>query len=291
MTWFFIALLSCAASCTSIELVRKARLDGLEILMYRAILVVLMLLPFFAYMKWPHDPGFYALMAVSSCIYAWGSITITNLAKQKCSRVAAMVQPLVIFTTFSLWLVISPLDRVELQANPNTLALTLFCFAVLVGALHFIRRNDYAWGAFMTVAPVAIGYAALNVAQKWFIDTPEGGWGLILSIIILGNFGMLVALPFLKRYRVRSDELAITHGGAFPVATLLIVAVLHIVNWGGLMHAMEIAENPAYPVAIMALAPVLFQIYYWIRGFRDNASPLAGTAMTASALFLGLLHL
>lgn len=290
MAWFLFALMACASSCASIEIVRKARLDGLEILMYRAIIVVLMLLPFFAYMKWPHTPGFYILMAISSFIYAWGNITITNLARKKCSRVASMVQPLVIFSTFALWLAISPIDRVHLQADPQDFALTLMCFAVLLIALHYIRRNDYAWGAFIAVAPVAIGYASLNVLQKWFVGTPDGGIGLILSIVMLGNFGMLAALPFLKRFRVRSEELAITHGGDFPVATLMIIAVLHIISWGGLMHAMHMADNPAYPVAIMALAPVLFQIYYWVRGFRDNASPLAGTAMTGSALFLGLLH-
>jgi hypothetical protein len=291
MTWFIFALIACMASCASIEIIRKTRLDGFEVLLFRSMIVAFALLPFFMYMDWPRDPGFYVMIMISSIIYAWGNIVVVNLATRKNGRVAMMFQPLMIFATFGIWLAIDPGERAALENDPQQLGLTALCLLVLLGSLHFIRRNDYAWTAFLAVAPVALGYAALHVAQKWFISAPDAGLGMILAIIMLGNFGMLLALPLLKRYRVMTSELQISHRPVFPVAILLLLAALHITSWGSLLHAMQLAVNPAYPVAIMALTPVLFHVYYWIRGWRDPASPVAGTVMTLSALSLGLIHL
>ena len=290
MMWLIFALISCTSVCGAIEITRRSKIDGFEVLLYRCLVSGFMLLPFVTYMTWPHDFRFYIMIGASSLIYAWGSITMSNLAARKNGRVAMMFQPLAIFATFILWLVINPHELATLQSAPQHMALTVGCFVVLMASLHFIRRNDYAWKALLAVAPIAIGFAGLNVAQKWFMDAPQGGFGLILSMIMMGNFGMVAVLPFLSRYRVVSHELSITHRPTFPIIPIAAIGLLHMVSWGTLLHAMQISSNPAYPAAIMALCPVVFQAYYWIRGWRDNASPVAGAAMTLSALMLGLIN-
>ncbi len=291
MTWLTFALIACLASCGVIEVTRKSKLDGYEALLYRSIIVGFLLLPFVMYMAWPTDPKFYLMTGATSFIYAWGNIVLADLAARRNGRVATMFQPLMIFATFLVWLALNPAQVTTLTEDPQEMGLTLACFAFLMLALHFIRRNDYAWKSLLTVAPIALGYALVNVMQKWFIDgSGQGGIGLILAIIMIGNFGMVAVLPFLSRYRVHTDELKITHLPVFPIIPLVAIALLHMTSWGSLLHAMQIAENPAYPVAIMALTPVVFQVYYWIRGWRDQASPVAGAVMALSALALGLTH-
>jgi hypothetical protein len=241
-------------------------------------------------MTWPMDLKFYLMVGISSLIYAYGNIALSNLAARKNGRVAMMFQPLTIFVTFCIWLAFNPSQVAELKSEPQHLGLTLACFAGLLLSLHFIRRNDYAWTALTAVIPVALGFAFLNVAQKWFLSSPDGGIGMILAIIMIGNFGMVIALPLLARFRVKTNELKITHLPVFPLIPLVLIALLHMISWGTLMHAMQISVNPAYPVAIMALSPVVFQLYYWVRGWRDNASPVAGAAMTLSAFALGIIN-
>jgi hypothetical protein len=291
MTWLMLALIACCASCASIEMARKSKLDGLELLMYRSTIAAFMLLPFFMYMSWPSDPRFYVMMGITSLVYAWGNIIVTNLATRRGGRVAMMFQPLMIFLTFGVWLAIDPLERAALTDDPQSAAVTLAALAVLMLSLHFIRRNDYAWTALLSVAPVAVGYALLYVAQKWFLATPDHDIGTILAMMMLGNFGMVAVLPFLKRFRTAAPELQITHLPRFPGGTLFTLAALHLTSWGSMLYAIQIAANPAYPVAMMALCPVVFHLYYWVRGWRDPASPMAGTAMTAAALVLGLVHI
>lgn len=290
MTWLIFALVSCLATCGAMEITRKSKLNGYEVLLYRCTISGFLLLPFVMYMSWPSDFRFYVMAGLNAVIYAWGNIVLANLAVRKNGRVAMMLQPLMIFTTFLVWLAIDPRQVTTLTNDPQQLGMTVGCFVFLLLSLHFIRRNDYAWKSLLTVAPIAIGFALLNIAQKWFMDTPHGGLGLILAIIMIGNFGMVAVLPFLSRYRVRSDELQITHLPVFPIVTLSAIAILHMGGWATMLHAMQIAANPAYPVAIMALTPVVFQIYYWVRGWRDNASPFAGATMAIAALTLGLIH-
>lgn len=292
MNWLIFALIACITQCGAIEMTRKSKLDGYEVLLYRCLISGFLLLPFVMYMSWPADFRFYFVTGFSSIIYAWGNIVLSNLAVRKNGRVAMMFQPLMIFVTFCVWLIINPSEIATLTNEPRQLGLTVLCFLSLLAALHFIRRNDYAWSSLLTVAPVAVGFALMNVAQTWFLGTShaQNNLGMILAIIMAGNFGMVAVLPFLSRYRVITDELRITHHAAFPVFTIGLIGVLHMTAWGTMLYGMQIADNPAYPVAIMALAPVVFQIYYWVRGWRDNASPLAGATMTFAALMLGLIH-
>ena len=290
MGWLGFALISCVMTCAAIEYTRRLRFDGFEVTLYRCMISGFMLLPFFSYMTFPHDLKFYLMIGLSSLIYAYGNIVLSNLAMRKNGRVAMMFQPVAIFVTFGVWLLFNPAQVAELQSAPQHLGLTGLCFVGLLLSLHFMRRNDYAWSGLIAVVPVALGFACLNVAQKWFLSSPDGGIGMILAIIMMGNFGMVIALPLLSRFRVKSSELKITHMPVFPLLPLVIIAVLHVGGWGTLMYAMQISINPAYPVAIMALSPVVFQLYYWVRGWRDNASPLAGAAMTLSAFALGLIN-
>lgn len=290
MTWLVYSIISCVAMCCAIEMARRSKINGYEVTLYRCMISGFLLLPFIPYMSWPHDLRFYAMIGITALVYAWANIVMSNLAAKGGGRVAMMFQPLAIFLTYGAWLAIEPAQFVLLQSQPQQMGLTALCFAVLLVSLHFMRRNDYAWSSLMTIAPVGIGFALVNIAQKWFLDTPDGGLGMILAIIMIGNFGQVVALPLLGRFRVQTQELQIMHHANFPIWILGSIAILHMMSWGTIMHAMQIADNPAYPVAIMALCPVVFQLYYWVRGWRDNASPMAGAAMTLSAFALGLIH-
>jgi hypothetical protein len=290
MTWLLLAIIACITVCAAIEITRRSRIDPYEMLLYRCMISGFVLLPFFQYMTWPHGMGFYVMAGLNAIIYAWGNIVMGNLAARRNGRVAMMFQPLMIFGTYIVWVILHPQELATLQTEPQHATMTIACFLLLVGSLYFIRRNDYAWSSLIAILPVGLGFALLNIGQKWFLTTPDGGIGMILAILIIGNFGQVLVLPFLRQFRVPQGGASLKDLPRFPLFLVTSVAVLHLISWGTLMYAMQIAVNPAYPVAIMALAPVVFQTYYWIRGWKDHSSPVAGAAMTLGALMLGLIN-
>lgn len=298
MVWFVLALVSCAFNVAVIEIVRRCRLNPYEALLYRCLIGIFLLLPFFTLFAYPTDPRFYLFMILMSGIYAWGNIAMGNLAAQRNGRIAVLYQPLMIFLTFIMWTALHPDELDMLLQGSQTLLITGLCFGVLVFSLACIRRNDYAWKSVMAAVPIAVLYALLTVGQAWFLNAPDaqtdisqgGQMGRILSILFFGNMGMVIALPFFARYRVQTPELDLARHAAFPIVTMTILAVLGVLSWGAMLYALQIADNPAYPVAIKALMPVMFQVYYWIRGWKDHASPVAGMGLALSALMLGFIH-
>ncbi len=298
MMWFVLALISCAFNVAVIEIVRRCRLNPYEALLYRCLIGIFLLLPFFTLFAYPTDPRFYLFMVLLSGIYAWGNIRTGNLAAQRNGRIAVIYQPITIFLTFVMWMALHPQEMDAMINTPQTLLTMGVCFGMLTISLGCIRRNDYAWKSVMTAIPIAVLYAFLTVGQAWFLNAPDaqtdisqgGQMGRILSILFFGNMGMVIALPFFGRYRVQTPELDLARRAQFPIITVTILAVLAVLSWGTMLFALQIADNPAYPVAIKAITPVMFQVYYWIRGWKDHASPVAGMGLAASALMLGFIH-
>lgn len=290
MSWQIAALIACLTLCGAIEITRRARLDAFETLLYRAMIAGFMLLPFSMIMIWPRDPYFYIIVAGASLLAAYTGLVTSDLALKRNGRVAMMVQPLAIFFTFVGWLATTPGAASQISTAPTLMAITIACLVVIGLSLQLIRRNDYAWWALRAVLPVALGQAMLYVALKWFLADTGALIPLILTILMLQNFGMVLATPLVALGRQKHSEHSIHRFARFPLLPLAMIGILHTLSTFALLIAIAIADNPAYPVAMMALAPLVFYIYYWVRGWPDRASPWAGLALALAALTLGFLH-
>jgi hypothetical protein len=285
MIWAFLALLAGITNCIQIEINRHYRHNGFELNAYRAVISALLLLPFFPLMEWPEDPRYYLAVLLSAVISVVGMMVQYNLAAAKNGRVANLHQPITIFLTFCMWLM---LDRQQLDfvtSHPLNLLGILFSFVLLFISVQFVRKNDAGWRALMAILPVGILYAFLGIITKLVLDQGASLLPISLGFVLLSNI-MMAAISFPV---VISRKLKARH--SFNKAILkpaLYVSVFHTVSWVLINIATILTPNAAYPFAITALSPLWFMFYYKLKGVKDDASPYAGGLMFAAAVILVL---
>jgi hypothetical protein len=285
MTWAFLALLAGITNCVQIEVNRTHKLNGFELNAYRALISSLLLLPFIPFMEWPSDPGYYMAICLSATISVVGMMVQYNLAAAKNGRVANLYQPLTIFLTFCLWLM---LDRKQLDFllnNPLNLVGILFSFVLLFVSIQFLRRNDSGWRALMAIMPVGILYAFLGVITKLVLDKGLALLPISLGFVLLSNVLMaLISFPVVLSKKTRTRNLM----NKAILKPALYISVFHTVSWVLINIATVLAPNAAYPFAMTALSPLWFMLYYKMKGIKDDASPYAGGLMFAAAVILML---
>ncbi len=289
MTWAFLALLAGITNCIQIEINRHYRHNGFELNTYRAVISALLLLPFVGFMEWPDDPRYYLAVFLSAVISVVGMMVQYNLAASKNGRVANLHQPLTIFLTFCLWLM---LDREQfnfLMNNPLNLIGILCSFALLFISIQFVRKNDAGWRALMAILPVGVLYAFLGIITKLVLDQGAAqSTGLLpisLGFVLLSNVMMaMISFPV-----VLSKKMEKRHPFNRKILKpALYISAFHTVSWVLINLATILAPNAAYPFAMTALSPLWFMLYYKVRGVKDDASPFAGGLMFAAALILML---
>lgn len=289
MESMILAFISCLALSACVEVTRYTKLDGFEATFFRSLFSSLLLVPIVMFLPIPSELPFYFAAFLTATAYMYGTTVQTNLALQQNGRVAMMYQPIMVVLTFIGWFVIDPVQQEFFLTHKTLLYTVIGCFVVLFASLHFIRRNDYAWGAFWRVVPIGVLYAALSVMQKWLLDGSADFIGPILSFLFLVNLMMVLVSPLFARMRISVNERDFSSVADMRWGLLLTAALLNFVGMFCLIYAIAIARNPAFPVAISTLTPVCLMAYYYVRGQKDSASPLAGACMVASAFILALL--
>jgi len=284
MTWALLALLAGITYCVQIEINRHYKHNGFELNAYRALISALLLLPFITLMQWPTDPQYYMAAFLSATISVVGMMIQYNLAAAKNGRVANLYQPITIFLTFVLWLMIDGKQRDFLINHPINLAAILFSFALLFISVQFLRRNDSGWRSLMAILPVGVLYAFLGIITKEVLD--NNGMRLLpisLGYVLLNNaFMALISFPVIAS---KKANLTINKPMLKPA---FYISIFHTISWVLICISTILAPNAAYPFAMTALSPVWFMIYYKLKGDKDDANPIAGALMFGAAVILTL---
>jgi hypothetical protein len=289
MVWAFLALLAGITNCIQIEINRHYRFNGFELNAYRSLISALLLLPFIPLMEWPSDPRYYLAVLLSAVISVVGMMVQYNLAAAKNGRVANLHQPITIFLTFCMWLMLDQRQLDFVTSHPLNLLGILFSFVLLFISVQFVRKNDAGWRALMAILPVGVLYAFLGIITKLVLDQGAAQSTSLLPIslgfVLLSNI-MMAAISFPV---VISRKLKAQH--SFNKAILkpaLYVSAFHTVSWVLINLSTILTPNAAYPFAITALSPLWFMFYYKLKGVKDDASPYAGGLMFAAAVILVL---
>jgi len=289
MTWAFLALLAGITNCVQIEINRHYKHNGFEINSYRALISVLLLLPFIPFMEWPSDPRYYMATLLCAAISVVGMMVQYNLAAAKNGRVANLHQPITIFLTFFLWLIFDRQQLYFLLDHPLNFAGILFSFALLFISIQFLRKNDSGWRALMAIMPVGVLYAFLGIITKLVLDQGAAESTQLLPIslgfVLLSNALMaMISFPAVISKKKRAQH-------PFNKKILkpaLYISVFHTISWILINLATILTPNAAYPFAVTALSPLWFMLYYKMKGVKDDASPVAGGLMFAAAVILVL---
>ena len=284
MTWAFLALLAGITNCIQIEINRYFKYDGFELNAYRSLISALLLLPFFHFMEWPTDPRYYLAVFLGAAISVVCMMVQYNLAATKNGRVANLYQPITIFLTFCMWLMLDRRQFNFLTGHPANLLCILFSFFLLFISIQFVRKNDAGWRALVAIFPVGVLYAFLGIITKLVLDTGVALLPISLGFVLLINIMMAtISFPvvFSKTMKTHLFNKAI-------LKPALYVAIFHTVSWIFINLSTILSSNAAYPFAITALNPIWFMLYYKSKGVKDDASPYAGGLMFMAAVILVL---
>ncbi len=285
MLWAFLALLAGVTNCIQIEINRLFKHDGFELNAYRSLISALLLLPFFRFMEWPTDTRYYLAVFLGAAISVVGMMVQYNLAAKKNGRVANLHQPITIFLTFIMWLMLDGKQLDFLKSHPLNLLGILFSFLLLFISVQFVRKSDAGWRALLAIFPVGVLYAFLGVVTKLVLDQGTTLLPISLGFVLLSNIMMvMISFPVILSKKVQTRHI-------FNRAILkpaLYVSVFHTISWILINVATILTPNAAYPFAITALSPLWFMLYYKLKGVKDDASPYAGALMFAAAVILVL---
>ena len=283
MSWALLALLAGITNCIQIEINRHFKHDGFELNAYRAMISSLLLLPFISFMEWPSDPRYYLAVFLGAAISVVGMMVQYNLAAKKNGRVANLHQPISIFLTFCMWLMLDHDQLNFLTSHPVNLAGILLSFTLLFVSIQFVRRNDAGWRALMAILPVGVLYAFLGVITKLVLDKGITLLPISLGFVLLCNALMaLISFPVVFSKKIKSRPVL----NKAILKPAFFVSAFHTIGWVLINISTILTSNAAYPFAITALSPLWFMLYYKLRGIRDDASPYAGGLMFVAAIIL-----
>lgn len=287
MLWVLLSIFASWMLIITVQVNQRAKYSGFLINTYRSSFSFLMLLPFIPFMEFPKDETFYLVCFLTAVISVICMKVTYNLAAKKNGRVANLHQPIVIFLSFMVWLFIDQTQMSFFKNNPVNGILVGLAFLIFIVALQFIRRNDAGWDAFKAVIPIALLYTVLVIATKLILSTGQNMISITLSFVFICNGLMwLCSYPILKSRYFRGLK-SIPFNKHF-IRDCMLISASHTGSWIFISMAYIMAPNAAYPVAISALAPVWFMLYYWVTKHKDDASPVAGLVMASGAVLLVL---
>lgn len=280
MIWALLALLAGITNCIQIEINRHYKLNGFELNAYRALISTLLLLPLAPLMEWPADSRYYMGAILTAAISVVGMMVQYNLAAAKNGRIANLHQPITVFLTFCLWLMLDQEQLNFLRDTPSNFVGIVFSFGLFFISLQFLRRNDSSWRALMAIVPVGVLYAFLGVVTKLVLDDGASILPIALGFVLLCNVLMaLISFPVVISKKKKLINKAM-------LKPALYISVFHTISWILINVSTILTPNAAYPFVLTALSPLWFMLYYKARNIKDDASPYAGALMFAAAALL-----
>lgn len=280
MLWILLGLIDTLSYCVQSEINKHYKIDGFRLSALRSLFAFLLMLPLLPWMAWPNSAAFYGVIGMGAIISVFGMAIQYNLAAKKSGRVASLNQPIEIILTFTVWLMLDETQRQFLIDNPGNTAVILAGMMLFFVSLRAIRKNAAGWDAFAAIFPVAVMYSCLSIATRLILQDGTALLSSSLTYVFLCNGIMfLIALPiYIKRFKedcVPDKNTLVGISGVAFFQTLCWVSYLLALVW---------APNPAYLVVINSLSAPLFVLYYKLRKFHDDASPVAGVFMAVAAM-------
>ncbi len=283
--WAILALFAGIMNAAALEVNKTYKFQGLTLVFWRSCASSLLLLPFLFLMEWPQNEMFYLVILLTAIASVIGIMVQFNLAAKHNGRVANLSQPISILGTFIIWLALDQAEQMRFISDTWYAVGVFAAFAMMIGALQFIRKNDTSWEAFLAIAPVGLLYAVTTVLTKLMLDEGTGAFAISLTFVLLGNVMMVfTALPVLMSQKIGDKNKSIMPRRIFEAA--FISGFFHTVSWVTFNYAIIIALNPSYPSLIIALNPLWFALYYKCIGVKDTVSPVAGFVLALSAIIL-----
>lgn len=281
--WIWLSLLFSFAGAAIISYNHVFKLDGRDLVIWRALGVLPVALAAWWWLPWPDTWWFYAVSVGLGLASVVGDVWLMNAAARYGGRLSSLYVPMKMMWVFVLWLLVSPASALPLLEAPWKLLVVLACFAMAAYGIGHIRRNDVSLRALLAVLPVALIFGMEDVVEKYVLPAPPasltetlGATTAMLSVMLL------VAVPFAAIWRGGLPRWNPHHaliGAGFGMLLMVGIAVL--------LLAFVLAPNPGYVGAITALSTVWLALWARWREGEHNSLP-AVLMLVAAAIGIAL---
>jgi hypothetical protein len=283
--WLWLALASSIISAQNVEMNRRAKQEGFRLNLWRMGLSALFWLPLALLQPWPDLAvhwEFYLAAVLSGMALIVGFTIQNDLALQHNGRVAVLHMPLKAVAVFLLWALCMPEARAHYFENWAMTLGVMVCLIIMGGALFAFRKNDVSWASLKAVLPIVGLYAAADIYTRLTMPTADLQSTLIVFLFVMTASSVAASVLYLP-WRPK-PELSLTHPKLVRAAGW--AAVGGTLNQVCFFSALMLGPSPAYVSMVALLTPVWLLAYHRVKGIKDDASPVAGTALVLAAVVL-----
>lgn len=292
--WFFWAVLGTICMAIIAQFNHSRKLDPQLLNAWHSTFAAGMLMSAIPFMLWPSwevHKSFYIVAVMHGLVMACGMVVFFWLALRRTGRVTSMVIPVSAVGAYIAWWLIVPESRPVLTEHPAQVYISIISILIISFAIQKARANDASWETFIYILPVGLAFGTRDAFTKWVVGAEMHVYATamaftLISVCVWACMAWVAAMPRPaggrpgSRKRKFFDEHLIIGSfwcGFWTVGMLLSGVI-----------SLTLAPNPSYPGIIMALTPVWLYAYNYVRGVRDELSPLPGALIMAGAVALML---
>ena len=280
--WVLASILASAVLAIQTEINRHYKVDGMVISFWRTLMAIVCLTPFTPFMNWPAGGLFYPVAILLGVSIFIGMGVVMNMSARGRGRISQLQMPIKVFLVFGLWLVVDHASWVTFSSDWQRIIGVSLSFALALGALQFMRKNDTSWRALLEIAPIGVMFAVIDVLIK-YATMGEPALPTVFALCYVAMVSAWVcSASWLVANRKTRRKLRVKN--AFKVSAL--IAASAFVAFTCINYSIMSAPNPAYVSILLLLTPFWISVIHWLRKVPDDASPLAGAALVASAMAL-----
>ncbi len=257
----------------------RFRLPGRQMVLWRGLVPMLILLPLLLLLPPPTNWHFYAAVILNAMIVRFTDARFFDAAARFGGAVPMRLAPLSLLFTFLGWLLYDHSQMRGFIEQPQWLAAMLVSLLIMVMALMRMARCEVSRAALVFMAPAIFAAVAIDLLNKYAMaqagHVVAGAlyYGAIMSGIIF-----VMALPAgLNKTMLQAQWRAGLGIGALTVGLTFCKNL-----------AMYYTPNPAYVAAIGMSAPLWLMGWHKLKGRKDDADVVAGLLFVVGAITLVL---
>lgn len=263
------------------------KLPGTQLLRWRCLFPALAALPFVLFIPAPTDPIFYVATAISCVLIPLHDGRILDIAAKHGGVVMLRLRSLMLPLVFIFWLVIDPAYIGRLIQSGWVGAGIIASIALSTLFLFRLKRCTISAAAMKEILPVIVMSAVFDITNKVAMTHAVFPQNSIYYIFLVSGLPLIAMLGY-SAFKGQS-----TQGFVAEMASIAGKGASLGVLWVLMMVAKNIAmilsPNPAYVTAVTLTAPFWASAVMRLRGEKEEADWLSGTALVLCIIALALL--
>jgi len=282
MPWWLPALIGSLFSAYSAEVNRRYKMGGRRLNLWSLSLSAIILAPIMILAPWPTSIEFYLVAIANGIIMGFAGIPLLRLSADYNGRIASLINPIKVIISFFIWVGYKAILSLPIFESTAEIFGVIIVLLTITFAFFYMVKEKVNLLIIGHILPFSLLFALADVGIK--LVMLEGIYYSFVFVFLATLSGALTLVAFMI---YRGKKKALWSPKLLKAGSIL--ATCGVCSMIGLVTSIQIADNPAYPAIVMLLSSAWLLTYYRIRKIPDNISPVSGTLIVISAMFLILL--